>query len=200
LAYTYIFQKLAEKGRAEGIDDDIRQRDTRTWFREAASQVKSVNKKYMMNDKDNTIDQITANDIGRMTMFFYDPKHKKTLPYYDTFPLIFPISFNPTGFHGINLHYLAPVLRAKLMNAIYKTVNNKKYDETTKLNISYSILKSASKYKYFEPCIKQYLRDHVQSKFLNIPPRMWDAALMLPTARFQKASKETVWKKSEAMI
>ena len=32
--------------------------------------------------------------LGRLNMFFYDPKYKKTLPYYDTFPLVLPIESN----------------------------------------------------------------------------------------------------------
>ena len=39
--------------------------------------------------------------IGRLNMFFYDPKYKKTLPYYDTFPLVLPIERIPGGFAGI---------------------------------------------------------------------------------------------------
>ena len=29
--------------------------------------------------------------FGRLNMFLYDPKHKKKLPYYDTFPLVLPL-------------------------------------------------------------------------------------------------------------
>ena len=43
---------------------------------------------------------------GRLNFFFYDPKYKKTLPYYDTFPLVLPIERIPGGFAGINFHYL----------------------------------------------------------------------------------------------
>jgi hypothetical protein len=197
---VYIFQQLAKKGKAEGIDDTIRQKDTRTWFREQAKKVTYVNKNKMMADKENTTANINVSDIGKMMMFFYDPKHKATLPYYDTFPLIFPISFTNDGFIGINLHYLPPILRAKLMDALYNTINNRKYDATTKLNISYDILNSASKYKYFKPCVKQYLWEHVRSKFLNIEVRMWDAALMLPTERFKKKSKEYVFNESQGMV
>ena len=32
---------------------------------------------------------------GRLNMFFYDPKYKKTLPYYDTFPLVLPLEKYP---------------------------------------------------------------------------------------------------------
>lgn len=197
---TYIFQQLAEKGRAEGIDDTIRQRDTRTWFRTAAQEVRTVDKNRMMRDKNNTVDKINVNNIGKMCMFFYDPKWKKELPYYDIFPLIFPLSFDSTGFMGINLHYLSPILRAKLMDALYKTVSDRRYDENTKLKISYELLNSAARYKYFKPCVKKYLWEHVQSKFLDIPIRMWDAALMLPTERFQKKSKQNVWKLSQEMV
>jgi hypothetical protein len=40
--------------------------------------------------------------------------------------------------------------RAILMDACIQLVNNKKYDETTKLEISYQILKSMAKLKYFK--------------------------------------------------
>ena len=39
---------------------------------------------------------------GRLNMFFYDPKFKKTLPYYDTFPLVLPLEKYTDGFLGIN--------------------------------------------------------------------------------------------------
>ena len=43
---------------------------------------------------------------GVMNLFGYDPKHKATLPYYDRFPLIFPIEPAKGGFYGCNFHYL----------------------------------------------------------------------------------------------
>lgn len=197
---SYIFQQLGERGRAEGIDEMTRRRDARKWFRSAALKVHRVNKNLMLDDKENLVNLIDVNSIGKMYMFSYNPKLKDILPYYDMFPLVFPIDLRKDGFLGINLHYLPPVLRAKLMNAIYQTINNTAYNNTTKLQISYSILKNASKYRYFKPCIKQYLSTHVQSSYLNIEPNNWDAALMLPTEQFKKATKEQVWKDSRDMI
>ena len=52
--------------------------------------------------------------FGRLNMFFYDPKFKKTLPYYDTFPLVLPLENYPDGFLGINFHYLPMNLRLQL--------------------------------------------------------------------------------------
>lgn len=196
---AYIFQQLASRGKAEGIDSS-NIRDAREWFRQAAQDIRTVNRNRMMNDKRNIKQTIDNKSIGKMFTFFYDPKHKETLPYYDLFPLIFVVDFKPNGFMGINLHYLPPVLRAKLMDSLYQTINNNKYDDSTKLKISYSILSNASKYRYFKPCLKYYLWDHVQSSYLNIEPTNWDSALMLPTEQFRKATKDTVWRESRSMV
>lgn len=197
---SYIFTQLAQRGKAEGIDDSVRQRDARTWFRNAAQDVTSVNRNRMLNDKENVVNTIDEKSIGKMYTFFYDPKHKETLPYYDLFPLIFVVGPAAGGFMGINLHYLPPVLRAKLMDSLYQILNNNKYNDTTKLKVSYQVLSSASRFRYFKPCLKHYLSDHVQSNFLNIEPKNWDAALMLPTEKFRKASAEKVWRESREMI
>ena len=133
---------------------------------------------------------------GSMYLFSYDPKHKKTLPYYDRYPLIFMIGEAKGGFLGINMHFLPLRQRAILMDALYSLVNNKKYDEMTKLKISYDILKSASKFKLFKPCVKHYLGSHVRSRFIEISPAEWDIALMLPIQSFQKASSSQIWKES----
>jgi hypothetical protein len=154
----------------------------------------------MMSDKQNIKTVLDNRCIGKMYTFFYDPKYKDVLPYYDMFPLIFLVDFKENGFLGINLHYLPPVLRAKLMDSLYQTINNTKYDDTTKLRISYQILASASKYRWFKPCLKHYLWDHVQGNYLNIEPTNWDSALMLPTEQFRKATRDKVWRESREMI
>jgi hypothetical protein len=41
--------------------------------------------------------------VGSMQMFFYDPKTKETLPYYDTFPLVVVVGPAEGGFYGLNL-------------------------------------------------------------------------------------------------
>lgn len=153
-----------------------------------------------MRDKNNTVTKIASDDIGKMFMFFYDPKWKDELPYYDAFPLIFVIESYTDGFLGINLHYLPPVLRAKLMDSLYSISSDNKYNTNTKLNISYNILKSAARFKYFRPCVKKYLFAHVRSRYLNVEPAYWDAALMLPAENFKKATTERIYRESRNMI
>ena len=132
--------------------------------------------------------------------FAYDPKWKKELPYYDQFPLIFPVEFHADGFTAINFHYLPHILRARLMDALYTTVNNKVYDATTKVRISYDILKGVSKFRLFKPTLKKYLRNHIRSNFFQIASNEWDIALFLPTENFKKASKDQVWADSRKKI
>ena len=136
---------------------------------------------------------VTSSSIGRMFCFFYDPRWKQKLPYYDTFPLVFLLSVTDTHLTGLNIHYLPPALRAQLMDALWTTANNDRMDEQTKLRVSYGVLKAATKFRLFRPCFKQYRRDHVRSRFLYITPHEWDAALMLPLARFKKASPQRVY-------
>ena len=86
------------------------------------------------------------------------------------------------------------------MDALYQTANNTRYDESTKLKISYDILNGAAKYKEFRPCVKRYLTSQLRSKFMYIYPSEWDIALFLPTERFQGASKTKVWSDSKKKI
>lgn len=137
-----------------------------------------------------TSNQIFSKDstptIGHMYMFVYDPKYKNVLPFYDMYPLVFPIEFNNNGFLGINLHYLPPLARANLLSSLKKLSNNNKYDDTTRLVISYEILRAhAIQFKGFENCVKRYLFSHVRSSFHQVSASDWDKAVLLPLQRWQ---------------
>jgi len=195
---TYIFQKLSKEGKAEGLEAGST--EARDWFRDRASSVSNVNTKALLKDKKRTYTNITNADIGRMYMFFYDPKHKATLPYYDRFPMIFVVDKIPGGFHGLNLHYLPPTYRARLMDALYSIDKNDSARESKKLKLTYSLLQGASRFRYFKPCFKHYLNEKVASRMLYVPAEEWDIALMLPTQRFRKAGAAKVWRESKQII
>jgi hypothetical protein len=190
------FQKLLDQGLKSGQIPAQTQK-AKNWFRERARKTYVKPGSLMKEDVTRLKNKPS---LYEMFHFFYDPKTKNQLPYWDAFPLIFKIAEYPDRFLGINLHYLSPVLRAKLMDALYTTVNNKNYNETTKLRISYAVLSSAVKFAPFKPCIKMYLKAHVRSRFMKIYANEWDIALMLPTESFQKAPKTKVWRDSRAKI
>lgn len=136
--------------------------------------------------------------MGKMYFFAYDPKHKKTLPYYDKFPLIFIIEEYEDGFLGLNLHYLSFRDRAILLNRLSAFKNNSRYDETTKIKVSYDMIAAASKLDMAKPCIKRYLFGHVRSKFIEIPASEWDMAIFMPVDNFVGASSSKVHKNSRS--
>ena len=134
---------------------------------------------------------------GKLNMFFYDPKHKKKLPYYDTFPLVLPIEKYPDGFLGINMHYLPIPLRIRLLDVLVDFSNNTKFDESTRLIVDYSKLKNINLIK---PTLHRYLAGFTKSQFRRIDANEFTIATLLPVQRFKKASDTAVWKESRSMI
>lgn len=139
---------------------------------------------------------LNKNSIGRMYMYVYDPKHKDTLPYYDTMPLIFVVAFTADGFYGLNLHYVPPSVRAQIIEALTKNLNRTNITESRKVKMSYDILRKSSKFEIIKHCFKRYLFSHVKSSMLFIDPAEWDKTILLPTERFKKANKAAVYKNS----
>ena len=134
---------------------------------------------------------------GRLNMFFYDPKFKKTLPYYDTFPLVLPLENYPDGFLGINFHYLPMTLRLELLDRVVDYSNNTKFDESTRLAVDYSKLKRIDLIK---PALKRYLAGRVKTQFRRIDADEFTVAVLLPVARFKKASASEVYADSRRML
>ena len=195
---TTIFDNILQQGVQQGIVP-ARTRAARDWYRNSAKKLSSITPS-KFEARTDSARKTSDMEYGFMYAFKYDPKTKADLPYYDTFPLIFPIRFEKDGFLGINFHYLPYRLRARLMDALYSNLTNKNYDDTTRMKISYSILQGAAKYRFFKPTLKKYLRTHVRSQFLEIHWNEWDIALFLPTESFKKADAGTVWQDSRKKI
>jgi hypothetical protein len=162
-----------------------------------AKNLSSINRTALM--KEEPIQQSTDSVVGNMYMYFYDPKHKDTLPYYDVFPLVIVIGPAKGGFLGLNLHYLPPILRAKFLDALME-IQGKNLTKNSKFRLTYAFVKKTSKLKYYKPCLKHYLNEHVQSKFALVPPAEWEIATFLPTADFRKRNRQKVYYDSRQMI
>ena len=165
------------------VDKAGGQRKTAAWYRNAVSSI---------------ADKVTANrlmsqgkllgrpSIGRLNMFFYDPKYKKTLPYYDTFPLVLPLERIPGGFAGINFHYLRPVARFSLLEQLQRyATRGREITSANSFDVSYNRVKNISLVK---GTIKKYLWSHVKSNFLRIDFDEAALAVYLPVAQFKKGS------------
>jgi hypothetical protein len=130
---------------------------------------------------------------GKLFSFYYMPKGYQTLPYYDTFPMVFPYDRDATTFIGLNMHYLDYPMRFELFRALMKTATSRHLNESTKLRYDWELIKNVAKMQPAKHCIKRYLFSHVQSPFLEFSPSDWPTALTLPVERFVGASKQQVW-------
>lgn len=146
-----------------------------------------------------TTRQTIAPVPGRMYLYHYDAVTKDDLPYWDKFPCIFYIDkFNKNGhkyWYGLNLHYLPPPMRLRLLANLYDLANNDRFDATTRLKLTYDILMRLSKAKNLgaDFAFKMYKDDGLESRFLEIPSSSWPMVALLPIEQFQKASKQRVW-------
>lgn len=192
-----LFDEILLKGIRSG-QVPARTSTAREWYREKAKELGKIKENVVLREDPERLKSRFA--LGNMYFFIYDPKHKATLPYYDAFPLIFPIDVKPGKIMGLNFHYLPLPLRAKLMDALYDKVTNEKYDATTKMKVSYSVLNSVAKYREFKPTLKTYLTSHVRSRLVYVNPSEWDIALFLNVAQFEKKSQTKVWAESRKII
>ena len=178
-----IKQSLAKQGLTPGTNA------ARTWLRAKVKEL-APSKAALMKDRERLRD---SSIVGKMYFYYYDPKTKDKMEYYDRFPLVIPIETYPDGFLGLNLHYIHPKQRMILLDKLSNTASNKKLDANTRLRISYDYLKRASKAFEATPCIKRYLFGHVESRFLEISADEWDIAIILPVESFVGAGTGKVY-------
>lgn len=186
------FTDILKQGESAGMLP-ARTKQSRNWYRSRAGDFHSASPTTLLNQPGRLTNRL---ELGKMYLFSYKPKTSDTLPYYDRLPLVFPFRITPKSFYAINLHYLPPAYRAKLMDALYSLATDNKYNQKTHLQMTYNILNAASKFRYFKPCVKQYLNSNVQSRFMTVFANEWDMALFLPLERFEKASKQKVFTES----
>ena len=142
----------------------------------------------------NTVDLERTVMPGMMYMFYYEAKLKDKLPYWDKFPLVLPFRRVMGGFYGINLHYLPYGMRFRLLGALHEYATDEKINEETRIRVNWRILVTLSSVAPVKACVKHYLFENVQSRFLHIKYPDWVTAALLPVERFENAEKTTVWK------
>ena len=138
---------------------------------------------------------------GFMYFFLYDPKWKKELPYYDTFPYTLVLSVDKDSFLGLNFHYLGYGDRARFFDALYpfregRASRPNVRDIRMRLRVTYAILKMSQRYAPYKPCLKKYLMSHIKSPLLKVGAKEWDISIFLPVESFVKQSPSYVWRQS----
>ena len=201
-AQSYL-QKLADAIKIGDVP--VKERMAVTWFRQIAEEAmiglaKEVVPQYIKIDAAQR-GTLTGRLIpGRLYFFMYMPKHKNTLPYYDTFPLVLPIQRFSDGFLAINFHYLRPPDRAILFDEIKIFANDRTLGPMTKIKIKYDMMRGFTRFKRAKPCLKRYLTTYMKSQFIPVGTDEWATALFLPVEQFRKRNKQAVWAESKEIF
>jgi hypothetical protein len=134
--------------------------------------------------------------LGNLYFFYYDPKGKDDLPYYDKFPLVLTLERYNDGFLGLNLHYLPLKYRVAFLGKLLDYATYTPENEIKRLRVTYDIISASKRFKEFRPCIKRYLSSHIRSKILAVAPNEWEVATLLPVHQFKGAKPQEVWEDS----
>jgi len=186
-----LFDTLQANAFRAGIQG--RTKASQEWFKKNVTNL-AVSRQSVL--KDTALDKTTQQISGSMYMYFYDPKFKETLPYYDRFPLTIIVDSAPGGFYGLNLHYLNYNTRAKFLDDLMSFGPAKSTENSRLTKLRYQLISGVRKYKEFKPCFKHYLGKHVVSQFARVPMTDWEIAIFLPVEQFKKKSKTSVWNES----
>lgn len=183
---TYFTDLLKTKDLPKEVDK------SRDWYREKASEVDRLNSNDVIRNA--TELHVKYQRLGHVYLFRYDPKFKDQLPYYDRYPVI--IVLNRTSEHtlGLNMHYLPFQFRAALMDQLYNYVTGE--EDNAKIKITYDILSTNSRLRFYKPCLRQYLNSQVRSRFVHVNVNEWDTSMFLPLQKFAKKSEAAIHKDS----
>lgn len=186
---TKLGQEFSESNMKVMGDDSVR------WMKKKIAEIRSPAfiSGQMANEKSR---KTTRLQIGRLYGFYYDPKTKDNLPYYDLFPMVLVLDTQGDGFMGLNLHYLPFNYRVAFLKKLMKYAVLGQDNEVERLRVSYDILSASKRLKEFKPCLKKYLYGHVKSNLLAIQPEEYQIAALLPLQQFRKATDGHVWTES----
>ena len=162
-----------------------------TWYQNQIRKLQGITSASMFKSERDLL--TTKLQIGKMYLYLYDPKFKATLPYYDMFPLTLPFNRDAEHIISLNLHYIHPLIRVKMLDRLMDYATNDRMDKSTKIKFSYQLIKSASKFAPLKPTVHMYRFDHIRSNFLEIPPDNWITACLLPVEQFKKRNKTAVY-------
>ncbi len=136
--------------------------------------------------------------VGKIYSFYYDPKYKDKLEFYDNVPMSIIIGHIKTkagnvNALGINLSFIPPKARAAILDRIVKVFNTmiikpneamideEKFRSQKELPLYYDICKKILQNSGFEYAIRSYIYSHMESEPLIITYEDWWRILTFPS-------------------
>lgn len=142
---------------------------------------------------------------GQMVFFKYSPVSESFLArdtYYDRYPLVLITEVYRGGFEGVNVHFLDPVHRRFLFDAIMRGLPTIKASETwrTRLIVDYDRLDARRQFKFFRPCYRRYLWKGMRRRPVVVPFELWEEMVMSNSSRMDQARPVTVYRNTYRQV
>lgn len=142
---------------------------------------------------------------GQMVFFKYSPVSESFLArdtYYDRYPLVLITEVYRGGFEGVNVHFLDPVHRRFLFDAIMRGLPTIKASETwrTRLIVDYDRLDARRQFKFFRPCYRRYLWKGMRRRPVVVPFELWEEMVMSNSSRMNQARPVTVYRNTYKQV
>jgi hypothetical protein len=190
-----FLSKVSDAIKTGTVGQEVRR--SAQWFQDKIKGLKgemknrfsSTNAAKFYREADNKVEKAVLKrrvELGDLFCYYYNPKYRATLPYYDMFPMIMLIGAEKETFLGINFHYLRPKWRAILLDRV-----------SAKLGAGLPKWSKLRQIRQIAPTIKRYRFDHIMRKVVPIEENEQEIAIFLPTERFKKSAKARVWADSE---
>lgn len=163
-----------------------------------------------VNQNETRVTNVREMKAGNVYYFSYSPKSKK-LDYYDMTPCIIYLgeTRDSSGFYGLNLNYLHPVLRYELVSRLpyyrnrstYESLVKKqkmgfKKDKAIKVDIVFSYLQAKALFnKEYRQIIKRYSNDRVGNNPNLFGIEIAKLVTMFDVHSFNKKNPYPLWKR-----
>lgn len=119
---------------------------------------------------------------GQVLLFQYRPKHKPK--FYDRFPLIIVLDFKGRNLLGLNLHYVPPIDRLRLLALMNTLIFSKNEPNLQKTRIRVlSLLNKQIFAKYLGTAVNYYTVESIVGKPKITTPEEWTHFAFLPLFR-----------------
>lgn len=126
--------------------------------------------------------------LGQVVLFHYRPSPK--MKFFDRYPLVIITGIHETGFSGINLHYIPPIDRIKMILLMGAAVFNRKETDIQKIRVRIlSLLNKKIFTKYYGTVYNNYTTRNILGKAKITTPEEWAHFAFLPMFKGISPSK-----------
>lgn len=139
----------------------------------------------ILSDKDRNLKRRL---LGQVVLFRYKPSSQ--VKFFDRYPLVIITNITGSGFSGINLHYIPPMDRMRMILLMGSLLFNRKETDIQKIRVKVlSLLNKKIFAKYYGTVFNNYTTKNILGKPKITTPEEWTNFAFLPVFKGINPSK-----------